>query len=60
MGGPDNRLRLRIGEEMAKMASLHAEQEDIQFCELCGDEVTVCDMLEECPGRWRRAAERLH
>ena len=45
---------------MAKMASLHAEQEDIQFCELCGDEVTVCDMLQECPGRWRRAAERLH
>lgn len=49
---------------MAKMASLHAElhsipDEPFEFCTICGDEVMVCDMLEECPGRYRRAAERL-
>lgn len=32
---------------------------ELIFCEVCGDEELVCDMLEECPGRYRRAAERL-
>lgn len=49
---------------MGKMASLHADlhtipDDALEYCEICGDEVMICDMLEECPGRYRRAAERL-
>jgi len=46
---------------MAKMAELHAQQTDTEYlaCHLCGDEVLVCDMLEECPGKHVRRAERL-
>lgn len=46
---------------MAKMASLHAmrEEPDVEFCNLCGEEVLICDTLDECPGRWHRRAEQL-
>lgn len=33
--------------------------EEVIFCHICGDEEMVCDMLEECPGRYVRRAERM-
>lgn len=44
---------------MAKMASLHAElttipDDAIETCEWCGDEILICEMLEECPGSHTR------
>lgn len=46
------------------MASLHADlhsipEEPFIYCDFCGEDVVVCDMLDECNGRWRRAAEKL-
>lgn len=45
---------------MAKMASLHAEQSepDWESCELCSEEIMICDMLEECPGKYQRQIDR--
>lgn len=46
---------------MAKMAELDAQRSepDVEFCELCGDDVITCDMLDECPGRWHRKVEAM-
>lgn len=39
---------------MAKMASLHAEQYELPYCEWCGDSLDVCAEAEECPVSFTR------
>lgn len=44
---------------MAKMAQLDIDRQEAPLCELCGEDVITCDMLDECPGRWHRKVEAM-
>lgn len=39
---------------MAKMADLHAQQEEEHICPWCQDTIINCDDAQECPGWMER------